>query len=307
MAEIYAGRSLAVYVLRFNVRRKPDEMLDPLNLEGRKITDLLHEYCAGKTSELRQVGSSDRFVVFRDCREFGDGLLVRLESGRAGERGRVVDVLTAQVGYEYDEDDATMVRSRVLLDAVPGYDYALMFVEHVNGGAGDVTVPNLLKGYLGVAVPNVVMTREPFLEGKALETIAAVEKVEVRRYLTSSDPVDPLVVDGSSLTTVLGHRRGATFPPALLSNILKGRDGMAPLFGLHGSLVDPEEDGVQVMVEVKAHDGRTKKFTLGDGIEMPLREVLNEPGRAPLEDRQFVDKCRESEHLILDKLGRKGR
>lgn len=304
MASMYSERSFVTYAIRFNRKYKTDEVLDPCDLDGESVADVLLEYCGRSSKDMVQLGVTDRFATFGDGSGVRDGALVHMESGRAGERGRVVRVTTQRTVAEYDEEDAKLVGSRVFLQVRLGYNYALLFVECANGFAGNIALPVLFRGYLRDRLSTVTMKWDAVMEGKEYDQIAGVEKIEAKRYVQSTDVADGLIYKESTVTQVLNHPRGKLFPPALFGNIMRGKDGIGEIFRISGTLINPGDEDIEVSVQVKTKDGRTKKFRLGGDFSLPVREVLNEAGKPPLSDELFLTRCREKGDSIFDTTGR---
>lgn len=304
MDSMYSERSFVMYAVFFNRKYRSNEILDPNDLDGESAGKMLLEYCGKNSRDMVQFGATDKFVVFGSGEEQHDGVIVNMESGRAGERGRVVRVTTRRTIAEYGEEDAKLVRSRVFLQMKRGYNYALLFVEYVYGFAGNVTLPVLLRKYLLDRLPNVTMKWDAVMEGREYKQIAGIEKIEVKRYISSTDVTDGLVFKGSTITQVLNHPKGRLFQPALLKNILSEKDGLGEIFRISGTLIDPKDEDVEVSVQVRSTDGRTKKFRLGDGFSLPVREVLNEAGKPPVSDEEFLAHCRMRGKEIFKMVGR---
>lgn len=290
MAGIYAARSLSVYKLTFNSRGDADAIIDPADLGGKDVLDLLDSFCA-KSAAPAQVGNDERFIRFGSCAVSGDRAFAKFSSGRAGLRVSVLDTtILEDSGIEYGESMAGMVECRLLLRRTPGLGYAIACVESVPNGGG-VTAPlTLFKRYVNGGGLGVTMKYEQIHEVEALDGFKGIEEIELRRYGKPDDVSSGTVVNSGLITHRVGHKRGLLMPLALFGGFLKDRRAVAEYMGVAVDY-DGDED---LFVTLRQKDGRSRKYCMGKELAVPIREVLNESGEEPPSDEEFAERCVEA-------------
>lgn len=306
-SELHAERSLVLYKLRFNRRGTHDDVLDPHKLMGRSATALFQGFCASRWSDVVRVAKSDKFVTVTRCDEYDGGVLASYYSGRAGENGRIVNTETADVEHRYGGNSAPMTQSRLYVRLLPGAMYAIACVEHVNGAAGDTALLNEFRKYLFEAEHGVVLSREQVLIAEAMEAFTSVENVEFRTYVARPDIADNVrgtAGEDDYVSIKLNHRRRHPFPMSFLEDLLRDRSSVRTMFGGLGEFIDPSKPGSSIFVTVKDRAGSTRRFTLGDSMDVPLREVLNPINTPPLGDDEFVRRCDEKCGYAFGMMGR---
>lgn len=306
-SELHAERSLVLYKLRFNRRGKRNDTLDPLSLDGRSAAGLFKDFCGARQADVAQVARTDKFVTITACQEYDGGSLASYYSGRAGENGRIVNTITSSIEHSYGGNSAPMTESRVYIRVMPGVRYAIACVEHVNGSAGDTVLLVEFRKYLRDAAHDIVLAREQILMPEALEAFTSVENVEFRSYVERADVADNVVRmprEDDFYSIKLNHRRRNPFPLSYLTDLIKDRSSVRTMFGVLGNYIDPQKPGSSIFVTVKDRNGSTRRFTLGDSFEVPLREVLNPINTPPLGDEEFVTKCNEKCDYAVSAIGR---
>lgn len=290
---IYAQRSLVLYALRFNRRGHPKEFLNPLDIEGESVLDLFERFFVNRKQELTQVGDSTKFVQLGSLLHESGFVLITYDSGMAGEPGRIVNTTNRTTSFTYGGESAPMVSGRLLLRATEGKTYACACVEHVTGGAGDTSLLEEFRSFVREVRHDVVVTREAIAESQTIDAVTSVENVEVVSYLAPDDIGSPLVSEGDRVTMKLSHQRFRPFSKDLLRRLFSNRESVKELFGLRWKNAEILGPGSKIYVTVKTADGRTKRFELDESFGQPVREVLNDAGKPPLEDEEFIRRCNE--------------
>lgn len=298
MAEIYASRSMVVYRVWFNALRDADKVVDAANLSGQDVLELFREFCTISCIP-SQIDGSERFIRLGACELRRDLALTRFESGRAGLHVSVLDTNTmSESGISYDEDMAGMVESRMLLRRTPGIGYALACIESVPNGGGVTSPLTMFRRFVSSKKLGVTMRYEHVQETEAIKAFTGIEEIELRRYARPDDVGDPTVVNAGSISYRIGHKPRYLMPLVLLEDFLRDRTAVAEYVG-----VEAEYDGrEELYVTLRQSGGGSRKFVVGKELAIPVREVLNESGRRPLTDEEFVDRAVESCERLEDTL-----
>ena len=298
MAEIYASRSMVVYRVWFNALRDADKVVDAADLSGQDVLELFREFCTISCIP-SQIDGSERFIRLGACELRRDLALTRFESGRAGLHVSVLDTNTmSESGISYDEDMAGMVESRMLLRRTPGIGYALACIESVPNGGGVTSPLTMFRRFVSSKKLGVTMGYEHVQETEAIKAFTGIEEIELRRYARPDDVGDPTVVNAGSISYRIGHKPRYLMPLVLLEDFLRDRTAVAEYVG-----VEAEYDGrEELYVTLRQSGGGSRKFVVGKELAIPVREVLNESGRRPLTDEEFVDRAVESCERLEDTL-----
>lgn len=298
MAEIYASRSMVVYRVWFNALRDANKVVDAADLSGQDVLELFREFCTISCIP-SQIDGSERFIRLGACELRRDLALTRFESGRAGLHVSVLDTNTmSESGISYDEDMAGMVESRMLLRRTPGIGYALACIESVPNGGGVTSPLNMFRRFVSSKKLGVTMRYEHVQETEAIKAFKGIEEIELRRYARPDDVGDPTVVNAGSISYRIGHKPRYLMPLVLLEDFLRDRTAVAEYVG-----VEAEYDGrEELYVTLRQSGGGSRKFVVGKELAIPVREVLNESGRRPLTDEEFVDRAVESCERLEDTL-----
>ena len=298
MAEIYASRSMVVYRVWFNALRNADKVVDAADLSGQDVLELFREFCTISCIP-SQIDDSERFIKLGACELRRDLALTRFESGRAGLHVSVLDTNTmSESGISYDEDMAGMVESRMLLRRTPGIGYALACIESVPNGGGVTSPLTMFRRFVSSKKLGVTMRYEHVQETEAIKAFTGIEEIELRRYARPDDVGDPTVVNAGSISYRIGHKPRYLMPLVLLEDFLRDRTAVAEYVG-----VEAEYDGrEELYVTLRQSGGGSRKFVVGKELAIPVREVLNESGRRPLTDEEFVDRAVESCERLEDTL-----
>lgn len=298
MAEIYASRSMVVYRVWFNALRDANKVVDAADLSGQDVLELFREFCTISCIP-SQIDGSERFIRLGACELRRDLALTRFESGRAGLHVSVLDTNTmSESGISYDEDMAGMVESRMLLRRTPGIGYALACIESVPNGGGVTSPLTMFRRFVSSKKLGVTMRYEHVQETEAIKAFKGIEEIELRRYARPDDVGDPTVVNAGSISYRIGHKPRYLMPLVLLEDFLRDRTAVAEYVG-----VEAEYDGrEELYVTLRQSGGGSRKFVVGKELAIPVREVLNESGRRPLTDEEFVDRAVESCERLEDTL-----
>lgn len=298
----FAERSLLVYKVEFNRRRVVSERVFVDDVDGHAANDLFFKFCEKYRNDLIELRSGSRFIRIKSCRQIGGGVLVGLMSGVSGEAFDVVDVESAETIQSFDEGKAPLVESRCFFTTDYGRGWAFLCVEHVAHGAGDTVLFEPFRRYLFEVVPKVTMKRGLVIEAKVIDNFLSVESVEVKLCRGFNDIADAGIREGDYISYRLGHGRGNPFNLGIVDSLKRLGRKSPVLYGLSGTVFD--SDDAAIYIELKDRGGRTRRFLLSEDLGMPFREVLNEAGKPPLDDREFIERCKESCDSLGDAMGR---
>ncbi len=301
--DYYAPRSMVAYKLTLNVRRKPEEVVPIDDVCGWHIGELFEKFCKESVGKFIETSGSGKYIRVVSPSKVDGGVLISLLSGLAGDDRQVFDVTSAEKKYDLGVTDAPMVEVRALLSwRDTGCNYALMCVEHSPSAAGDTVLFRPFTNYLRDVVPGVVISLEPVIEAEALEAFESLEKVEVRRYLGSSDIADSLAREGDVVSYVLSHKRGRPFSIRSVVDVVREKANPAVLFGYKGTLFDSDDS--RLLITLKDSRGSRRTFDIFDDFGVKVREELTRPGQRPLSDEDFVAACNDRCETIAGRIGR---
>lgn len=298
----YAERSLLIYKVMLNRRGIASEPVYVDDVDGHAADDLFFEFCKKCRNDLIELHTGSRFIRIKSCSRMNRGVLVKLMSGVSGEAFDVVDIESAETVQSFDEGKAPLVESRCFFTTDYGRGWAFLCVEHVAHGAGDTVLFEPFRKYLFEIVPKVTMKREPVIEAKVIDNFLSVESVEVKRYGGFNDVADAGIREGDYISYKLGHGRGNPFGLGIVDSLKRLGRKSPILYGLSGSVFDSEDSAIYI--DLKDKGGRTRKFLISENLGMPFREVLNDAGSPPLDDQEFVDRCKEGCDSVGDATGR---
>lgn len=299
-SEMHAARTLAVYKVTFNERGDSNKIEDPSDLRGRDVLGLLSDFWNQMVEPVR-LNESERFVSFEGCEVDGDLAFARFSSGRAGLHVSVLDTTSlSKSGIEYGESMAGMVQSRFVFRRTPGIGYAIACVESIPNGGGVTPPLTLFKRHIAGSGIGVTMKFEQVQELEALNGFKGIEEIEIKRYAKPDDVSRGTVVNSGPISHRLGHKRGALMPLSLFDGFLNNRRAVAEYVGATLDY-DGDED---LFVTLRQKDGGSRKFCMGKEMAVPVKEVLNESGEAPLSDAGFIDRCTEACRRAEDTMDR---
>lgn len=298
----YAERSLLIYKVMLNRRGIVSEPVYVDDVDGYTADDLFFGFCEKYRNELIELRSGSRFIRIKSCSRMDGGVLVKLMSGVSGEAFDVVDVESAETIQSFDEGKAPLVESRCFFTTDYGRGWAFLCVEHVAHGAGDTVLLEPFRKYLFEIVPKVTMKREPVIEAKVIDNFVSVESVEVKLYHGFSDIADAAIREGDYVSYKLGHGRANPFGLSIVDSLKRLGRKSPVLYGLGGTVFD--DDRSIIYVYLKDKGGRTRRFVISEDLGMPFREVLNDAGSPPLDDQEFIGRCKEGCDSVGDATGR---
>lgn len=290
MADLYAQRTLAVYRVWLTERGKPDEVLDAADAHGKDILDLFGDFCAEMKTAPAQVNESERFIRFRRCDFIGDIAFAEMESGRAGLSVSIMDTRTFEDAGSYREDMAGLVPSRMVLRRTPGFGYAVACIESVPNGGGVTTPLTMFRTFSNSKRFGTTMRYERIEELEALNAFTGIEEIELKRYRRPDDVSDSVVANLGAVSHMLRHAKRKLMPLSLVDGFLKDRRAVAEYVGVETEYSGREE----IFVTLRSKEGRSRKFTMGKDLAVPVTELLNESGQQPLNDDEFIRRCTES-------------
>lgn len=299
----YATRSLIVYKLVFNVRNKPNEIIDVNDLSGRSLHTLFQQFCEEAKDTLIPAKGHDRFLKLSTTKEIDGGCLIRCASGLAGEDTEIVDIETGETIFNFDGDKAALVTSRCYIPAFYSTGYALICIEHTKNGAGDTAIFGPFKKFLATFDDNIVMQNpEAIMEHETIDAMRSIDYIELQHYLEPSDRARLLFEHAKSITVKIAHEKNKPFPLSVIDSI-RNQTKPISLFGLDENTFN--ENNTDVFVAIKNQDGYSRKFSIDcTEFDIKARETLNHSGEPPLVDKDFVRKCNEKCQTFHERLGR---
>ena len=299
----YAPRSMVAYKVKFNRRGHPDDLVYVDDVQGMSVGDLFFNFCTNDAGRLQEAAEGGRYLSLSEPQRIEGAVTVKLLSGLGGEARQVFDIESSEKRFDIAESDASMVTIRCMLSwRRTGRSYAILCVEHASGAAGDTVLFRPFRSYLKSVAPDVVVGFEPVIEAEALEAFDSLEEIEIKRYVEQGDMADGITREGDYISYKLGHRRGRPFGLDFVRELLTGKTDRSVLLGIEGTFLD--SDRSVVCVGLKDRSGSVRKFELGADFGMKVREVLNDAGRPPVSDGEFVRVCEDRCATIAEKAGR---
>lgn len=299
MAGLYARRTLVVYRLWFTEPRNTDAVFMIDDVCGHDVIDLFRQF-SDEENGLIQLGDSERFLKIRTLNCDSALYFASVQSGRAGVVGAVVNTETAEEEYGYGNNEAGMVFSRFCLSRREGYGYALACIERVPNDAGSTAVLRAFEKYFRSKKIQATIKREHIQREQALKAFKGIEDIEVRRYTRSKDRSDGLTMESKYISHIAKHKRGRLFPINIMHKITEDKGSLTAVLGI------PEEyEGREdVRIRLKGWDGSSRLFVLGDDLNVPLVELLNDSGEKPLSDGQFLNRCSDVTSALYEQFDR---
>lgn len=299
MKTLSVRRTLVVYRLWLNKPGKPDEVFWTNDIAGIDILEVFGEFCRNE-KDLIQVSDTERFLMVGTPAQDSDCCFVTVQSGRAGVSGSVINTATAEKSYGYGANEADMVSSRFVLIRRKEYGYALACVERVPNDAGPTVVLSAFEGYIKKGQIRASVNREQVQEEQALKAFKGIEEIEVRRYVRSSDRSEGVIIEPAYISHIVKHKRNMLFPLRLINDIFNDKSSLTAVLGIPDEFDGKEE----YKVRLRGKDGSSRAFALDGDLRVPVVEILNESGEAPVADSELINRCREIADGIYDSYGR---
>ena len=293
-------RTLVAYKLACHRLRKPDILIPLDEVCAAGFLGAFLDFCDSFEGSF-SYGDSGKYCFIDGVDIHDEGILLRIKSGSDGEGISILDPEKATIIGRYGSDKAPMVDSRVYLRKAAG-DFAVLFVEHVKGSAGDTFLKTPMKDWFKKTYQGYLMDWEPIAEEESLDALNSIEDFEVRKYLRSSDFADSLVTGARYISCRLAHKPRHPFPVAMLREALADLNKAKTLFGLFAN--DDHEDRVEVYVKANSKSGRTVRFDISKSMDWKINEILNDRGEPVLSDGEFKKRCDWKGSLIERRLGR---
>lgn len=302
-----AARYMVMYHIWFHEFRKPKEQT--VSIEDSRLGKLFPKFCNEMSINPARIEQSEKYVVFDSNKSKSNGTLARIRSGSAGEYVDVYDTATLNFtkNKNYGPSEAGMISSRCFLICHPGTIHAHLCVEHVTNGAGDTTVPKLLRSFMRKNSPEVTMEFESVMNSESLDMINSLDSIELRQYLNSSDLADRQTGGSHYKTFSINRGRGKSLSISFLNDLIRANGGAINMVKdfLGIKLNSDQTDGYEIYATVTDKNGRKKRFPISDPeLSLRLMVPLNNAGEPFLEDESFIDSCTESCAKELNRLGR---
>lgn len=264
----------------------PDGLLEVIDSWARERKNL--------TSSEQQI-----YTAVTDSTRYKHGVLINVATGSWGDdRRQIIHSRGAKPAQQVDADDATTSATRALFITPPGGDFALFFSEregnHVGGSRIYPAIEEEIRAQPPVEDSNfiprklvprreVIGLEEEWLKGVKLREVA------VQRTRPASTWGGDAAVDDLSLQEKIRPKGKGSLSPRWLADIRKAAsiDEAAGVVGFEAG----EGETLEALT-ITVEDGElSKTFEFDNPKTPPLREVLNEHGRPPLGDPEFVDRC----------------
>ena len=141
---------------------------------------------------------------------------------------------------------------------------------------------------------------EQVQEEQALKAFKGIEEIEVRRYVRSSDRSEGVIIEPAYISHIVKHKRNMLFPLRLINDFFNDKSSLTAVLGIPDEFDGKEE----YKVRLRGKDGSSRAFALDGDLRVPVVEVLNESGEAPVADSELINRCREIADGIYDSYGR---
>lgn len=297
-----ARRTMVMYSMRFHGRLDKDATVLPSDINGENLLDLFELWRDSLEDGLvPRKGSDDwtRVLSMERCPISGDSLLISVQTGKSGEKGEVVDPPTGSTLYSFEADAVTAVKARIFVTVPSRSPVALMCVEHIVHGGGDTRVLSSFAHFMSKYRDEVTMDRAAvFMPGTLEESFKAMESLEVRVYASPDDVGSDVVESTAYVAHRLVHQKRKPFSLNLFRRILGNPAIAGRLVGVEAPIQEKD-----VYVTLKDVNGGSRKFSLNDELDTKFREVLNESQEPPLNDAEFIGRCRSCGRAYLEALG----
>lgn len=297
------SRRVSVSHVYVHEPRKLDKRKDVRDFdgEGSDLLALLRGLIVGMPEDKWVNRARERYLRTINLEPAGRSLLIEMEAGYYGTKGKVRNVSTHDLEHEHDENSATTRDVRIWATAPAGSPAMLVFVERIGSVAAGTDVLSLFhRAWMARWGEELKMKVETLVETQAWLDRAELEKVSgvVRAYDFSSDIAD----SGKSksvgkLHTTLEPEGIQEFLP---KKIWRGlRDGTIAASTLLGLPDDVDVDEVHVTVSA---DGKSKTFAI-DKERQPAVSYVLSPTGAAVDDQQFKSFCKDLARDLYPKVG----
>lgn len=281
-------RVLTVYELSFHEKHKRQAAsCAPADLDGEDLLDVFENWVTGLRPADTLNEDRQTWVSVTDVRRYSARvLMLDLRVGAYGEPGDLVDVDSGERVGTIEDNHAPTGSNRALLFVPETGERAYLLSEESSRGQAGGRIRELFRSYFSKYTAKVTMVMAAVTEGEVWAEAAELTEVEVRVEGKSVDIADGLNVHVGKISHVARPERRKRFPGTLLKS-LKDEKILKRVVSISDL---PDERSVWVTME---HDGRTKKFELGNEGAPAIRELLNPASEPPLTNDELVSRSTE--------------
>lgn len=294
-------RTIAGHKLAFNKSRKPDELLCPASLGGRRLQDVFAEWAEKLKDEGIVQVKDQSFLCVQDVKRYSDHVIVvDTLSGKAGEEGVVYDAESGDSLFELTESDVPTSAARAILVSPPRGNMALWFSEYSARSSGaSLLLQHFDKHWRDFGTETTFNRCRLVASEIALEE-GCLTEVEVRLTRRSDDRADGLETKEGVVSHMFKPGKGRPLSGRLIDVF---RKNPAKAYDLVEIKEPGESSDQKIFVSVEV-GGRTRKIdisNLDDGVY--FREELNAAGEPILSDSEIVAYCASEAKVFLERSG----
>ncbi len=293
-------RTLTVSELTFQKKhaRKDPKVFAPSDLDGANLLDLFLTWIQALPPDDRRDDSRQNWIEIIGTQRYSPHIaVISLGIGTYGEPGPVKDVETGDTVVELTDTQAPTGQNRIVLMVPPVGESAYFLAEESTRGSSGNKILFLFKRHFVAALPSILMKTETVTEGEAWSSEAGLKEVEMRVKGRSVDIADGLQIDVGTASYVARPKRSAKFFQRTLLDKLVSDKSLATRV----VSVNPEEE-YEVYVTLE-HDGRQKKFVVGETGAPTFREILNDGSQPPLSTDGLVNACTSRVVSLASRIG----
>ena len=294
-------RTIAGHKLTFNKRGKPDELICPADLNGKRLQDIFANWSEALKNEGALLAWGQSFLRVQDVKRYSENVVVvDTMSGKAGEEGVVYDSESGKSRFSLTENDVPASSARAILVSPPRGDMALWFSEYSARSSGASLLLELFKKKWNDFGTETTFNKARLIASEIAIQEGIVTEVEVRLTRRSDDRVNGIEMRKGTFS----HRFKPSKDNPMSARIIDTfRANPAEAYELlEIETPSPASDSdIYVSVDV---DGRSRKIqisNLDDGVY--FREELNASGAPILSDDDIVGFCAEEAKTFLERSG----
>lgn len=294
-----AERALSCYRLSFNEGYHPDRELQPANLNGRDLFDVIRDWCENCVSPSDLNLDSESLQI-----RLGSGamripgermILVTVEGGVSREPGPVVDVGTHRdTGKYISVHEAPFSATRALFFVPQSGSPAIVFCESSARGNGANKLIAKFVDYWrrSIEFDGITINREAALRSPDwIEENGTIKDLIVKRYIKPRFFGDRVEEERLTLVVKLSPPRSRRFDFSLIRRIQRNLSEAGKYMHLEPAGADEKET---VYATIDLENKKQRQIEISDQLAgFPILEVLNDERSEPIEDQAFVSICTE--------------
>lgn len=299
--KIYVAHSMTLFKFHLYKREDSDAIFDPTNIQGEDLFDLF-DRCVSELEGIQRIKNTEKFVQLSEC-IFNENLptltkdsaLLKMQCGKAGSKFTLQS--TQEEANEalpddvFDENTAAMVDTRVYLRRKSGFSYALACVESVSGYSKTDALFIVFKDFIERNLDGVELHIEPLqIQGALNKYFSGILDIELRRYMANSRVDSANVIPKADIVRhIIKHAPREKMSLSLFDGFLNDNKKIRDYLG-----VKEYKGREELYVSLKLkRGGAPRTYLFGGDYDLPVKEVLNKPGKQPLSDNEFIERCNE--------------